>query len=266
MPIYPATFLPSGGETPITTTADVLAEYPLRIRQEPVAPVRDAAVELQAEIFLAYQNASAYAAAQSDPTRATGVYLEAFAAEVGIFPQDGAGDEALRTRLFSPLAVVTPEAIKAIVNALLAPVTDAQCSLWESVSDRWFVSDDSADWHSFVGDGSTDMAPDYPDRRYALRGNCMPGGPAAFNESNGRMFILRLPEIEAADNEGAFPRLPLDGHDTDRFFVNDGSGDWHGFAFAGGKSAQAIYSAIVNAVESIRGHGVRWLAFVDPRI
>jgi hypothetical protein len=265
VPIYPSSFLPSGGQTPVTSAADVLAEYPLRVQQEPIAPVRDAVVELQTEALLAYQDAASYAAAQSDPTRATGVYLEEFTNEVSIFRQDSEEDEALRTRLFSPPSVVTPQAIKAAVDALLAPVTDKQSVLWESVADRWFVSG-TADWHSFVADGIADMRPDYPDRRYDLRSNSAPGGPAAFNESNGRMFVLRLPEIEAADGEGAFPRRPLDLHDTDRFYVNDGSGDWHGFAFSGGQSAHAIYGAIVNTVESIRGHGVRWLAFVDPKL
>jgi hypothetical protein len=271
MPILPApsSFLVSGGDTPIVTTDDVLAEYPLRVRQEPVAPVRDAAVELQTEIFLFYQDVSAYAAAQSDPTRATGVYLEEFTGEVDVFRQAGEDDEDLRDRYFSPPAIVTPDNVRDAVDALLAPVTDKRCILWESILDQVYVDDGDAVWSIHLGDdGLADMSPEYPDRRYALRGACSPGDAFTFdNDADGRYFIVLLPELEQISGIDAFVVEPTDPLDTFGFYADDGAGVAIDAAvFDGGATAEAVYAAIVNQVEVIRGHGVRWMALVDPKI
>lgn len=261
--------LPSGGQLPVSSTEDVLAAYPEHVKGQTDAPVRDAIVEGQTEMFLSYQLRTDYAAAQSDPTRATGTYLDGFANSVGIHRQADEQDEPLRDRLFSIPAIVSPNNIKAAVDAILSQYTTKECALAESVLDRWFVSDGLSTWHSFVGDGTSDMTPYYPDRLYDERSGSSPGGPLAFSNHNGRHFILRVPELTNVSSIGSFV---FDGTENNRFlgfFVNDGSGadlDSHGYVFAGGSTADAIYQAIINTVNTIAGHGVRWSMFVDARL
>ncbi len=268
MPTLPApsAFLPTGGGTPVTSTDDIIAAYPERVQREPVAPVRDAIVEMQTEILLAYQLAASYAAAQSDPTRSTGVYLEEDAAEVGVFRQDAEEDESLRDRLFSPPAVVTPLNIRAAVDAILAPVTSTPCVLWESVLDRLYVSNGAATWTSFVGDGESEMTPYYPDRRYDLRGSVTPGGPFTFSEGEGRFFILRVPDLSEADAVAAYAVSPLITGATWGLYADDGTGSYPSYAYSGGVTGEAIYATIINTVDGLKGHGIRWRLVVDPKL
>jgi len=252
----------------------------------PSAPVRDAIIEAETDLFLAYQAGAAYAAAQSDPTRATGMYLDGFLNEVELFRQPNETDEPARTRYFSggfADGVVTPLAILATVNAILAPYTTHLSELSDSVLDRWYVQQtDSADadltwdpasssyvpavWHSFVGDGITDMDPDYPDRRYTLRQQPYPGGARTWNDEFGREFLLRVPDISASD---AYAAYVADGTSTVvARYVYDGAqtnGD-AAFVFQGLSDSDAVYAAIVSQVEAIRGQGIRWLMIVDPRL
>ena len=278
MPILPVPLpvLPSGGDLPVRTTADVLAAYPDHVRREVNAPVRDALIEAKTEMFLGYQEHVDYAAAQSDPTRATGLYLEEFTNEVGIFKQDGEKDESLRERYFAVPELVTPEAIKGAVDSILAPFTTKTCFLCESVLDRWFVSDGASSWHSFVGDGTSDMTPDYPDRRYATRAGSSPGGALAFSDGEGRFFILRIPNISATADAAAVAAdgaAVLNGEGVDvsatRLYADDGTdadGSSAMFVFAGLGSADSVYQAIVNTVETIRGHGIRVRLLVDSKL
>ena len=265
MPLLPAppSFLPSGGGCPVTSTVDVLAAYPDRVSAEPVAPVRDAIVEMQTAVLMAYQSASAYAAAQCDPTRATGVYLAGHAAEVGVFRQDREEDEPLRDRLFAPPAVVTPVNLRAAADAVLAPYTTTRSILWESVVDRLYVGDGTTAWSAPVWDGTVDQPPDYPDRRYLPRGACSPGAAFTFSDNEGRFFVLRIPDLSEADDVAGYA---YDGSTSGGLFVFDGTGLFPSFVYAGGATSDAINAAIINAIDGIRGHGIRWQLTVDAKL
>lgn len=271
MPTLPVdgSFLPSGGDLPVASTADVLAAYPARVRDVETAPVRDAIVEAQTELFQAYQGAADYAAAQSDPTRATGVYLDGFTGDVGIYRQDEEEDEALRARLFAPPSIVSPDAIKAAVDAILAGYTAKRCYLYESIADRTYVNAraDTA-WKLYVGSRGQTMSPDYPDRRYALRERSEPGGPIVFNRTaTGRYFILRVPNLDAFDDQAAYVTdRASSAREDDRFYGFDRGSATSSYMFASSATAAAAYATIINTVEQLRGHGVRWRLFVDVKL
>jgi len=269
VPTLPLTWpaLPSGGDLPVRAPEDVLAAYPARVAKEETAPVRDAIVAGQVALFQRYQEASDYAAAQSDPTRATGIYLEGFTSDVGIHKQTGEDDEELRDRLFSPPSLVTPNAIKAAVDGVLARYTDKRCYLYESIADRVYVNDraDTA-WKLYVGARGQTMNPDYPDRRYALRERSEPGGPIVFSRTaRGRFFIVRIPNLDAFDDQLAY------GYDRasvsrDRLFVFDRGSASSTYVFDAGRSAASAYATIINSVEQLRGHGIRWRLLVDTKL
>lgn len=276
MPTLPVPFpvLPSGGDLPLRDKDDWLAKLPERVRREEDAPVRDDVAEAAAGILLRYQERSAYAAAQSDGTRATGIYLDGFLSDAGLPRQAGEKDEDARDRLYSPQQVVTPNAVKAAVDSILAAAgMSKRCVVFESVLDRWFVFDGTAPLdgpHSFVTDGTVALDPQYPDRRYNLRPDSGPGGAWAFGDHFGRWMIVRVPVVSLP----AFGAFAWRGDDFQvpeqlGFFVTDGThtaGDDNGFVFSGNAEAADVYQAIVNVVERIKGAGIRVTMVIDPKI
>ena len=272
MPTLPApyAFLPSGGDLPVASAADVLAVHGIEQRSAPAAPVRDALVEAETAMFLAYQERADYAAAQSDPMRATGVYLAGHASDRGIYRQEGEDDEELRGRVFTVPEVVSPQAILGAANAILAPYTDKEAKLFESVVDRLFLGDGTATFHAFLTDGTVDVDPQYQDRRYDLRPGIGAGGGWVFGDHDGRYFILRVPDISGVtDALGYAYSGAQDPDDSAGLFMGDGSdpdGSSSVFLYQGLSDALNVYQAIVNTVERIRGHGVRWMLIVDPKL
>lgn len=265
---YPV--LPSGGDLPVSSVDDVLAVFADEQREPEVAPVRDAVAEAEAEMFLAYQQRADYAAAQCDPTRATGIYLAGHAADRGIFKQADEGDEELRSRIFTVPAVVSLSAILGAANAILATYTTREAKIFESVVDRLYLGDGTTTWHSFLTDGTVDVDPQYQDRRYELRDGVGPGGGWVFGDHYGRYFILRVPDLSGITSALSFA---YDGNQEAEsgvgLFLNDGSdadGSASGFLYEGSSDAAGIYQAIINAVERIRGHGVRWMMVIDPKL
>ncbi|WP_438029032.1 hypothetical protein [Sorangium sp. So ce233] len=232
--------------------------------------MRDALVEAETAMFLAYQERADYAAAQSDPMRATGVYLAGHASDRGIYQQEGEGDEELRDRVFTVPDVVSPHAILGATNAILAPYTDKEAKLFESVTDRLFLGDGTTEWHSFLTDGTADLDPQYQDRRYELRDGAGPGGAWVFDDADGRYFVLRVPDISGITDALGYAYSGAQDPDDDAgLFMGDGSdvdGSSAGFLYQGSSDALSIYQAIANTVERIRGHGVRWLLIVDPKL
>lgn len=262
---------PIDAELPVRSPEDVKAQWPPNVRSREAAPVRDALAEALAEAFYAYQGAASYAAAQSDATRATDQYLASFASEVGIYPQAGEGDEALRDRLFTTPAVVTPQAILAAVNGILALYTTATAELCESILDAWYVWDGDVNnvCHSFIGDGTFDCTPLYVDRRYDVRPNRSPTGAVCFKDRVGRLFVVRVPNVGATaslatyaqDAAGDFPEAVM--------YVGDGTsttGYGASYVFPSGDAEEAVYAAIANVVDRLAGHGVRWDLLVDPKL
>jgi len=252
--------------------SDVLAVLPAFVRRSDSAPVRDALAAALVEIIRRYRQLSAYAAAQCDITRATGIYLQSLCAEHGVFKQDGESDDALRARALTTPDLVTPTAILAAANTILALYTAGRAQYAETLLDRWFVHDGTAGWHSFVG-----AQPQYRARLYpadaALNGGFVRpsseiGGAWAFADNTGRFFILRVPVLTGLGSAHAFVAGDLAAPPDARVFVGDGSSKASAgmFVYQSPSTALAVYQAIVNTVSRIKGHGVRWLLFADPKL
>jgi len=199
------------GDVPVTEDADVLAVLPFFARGSDPAPIRDALVAAIRVILTTYQDAAAYAASQSDVLSATGPYLDAL---LGPTTKRNVNeeDEDYRARGLSLQDVVTPAAIVAAVNSIIAPTT---CTYLEPSLDRMFLGDGTQVWHSFVG-----AAPQYLDRYYPndaaanggiVRPNVDPGLGYLFSDGNGRIFILRISRdsIPLSSSSTTVPSLDL---------------------------------------------------------
>lgn len=272
----------AGGELPVRSPGDVLALLPPEVRNSVSAPVRDALAEALTAILQEYQRRSSRGAALGDILRAKGKALDGLAADRQVYRQPGETDEALRMRVLALADMVTPAAIVAAVNFILAPFTTLRCKYFESELDQWFVNDGSiATFDSFVhvADNVAQSSPRYPDRMYADEATENDGdvvearevlGAWSFADDIGRYFVLRLPQLEAVDDLGSYA---FDDTVTDDgMFVADGSdtsgaesdGSVTSFLYTDQVQSDELYAAIVSTVEILKGQGFRWQAYVDP--
>ncbi len=272
MPIFP---LPAGGSSlaggalAVNSAADVLAEFPDEHRVPEVAPVRDAFAEGFAEGALAYQREASRAAAQSDPARATGIYLDLHGEDRDVARHAGEIDEDYRPRLFASPAVVTPTALLAGINALLATVTTKLAQLFEPELDGWFVHEcaGAEAWESFFG-----SSPTYPDRLYVVDTVANdgyfveggdPGGAVPPYGDHGRTFVIRIPALEGVDENTLAALTGVEGG----VFLFDGTETVDAqHLFEDSVTADEIYAAIVDFVSRFKGQGLSWSAIVDPSL
>ncbi len=261
MPVIPLPFGGAplhGGAVPVTSSEDVLAEFPRPQRNPASAPVRDAFAAAFAAGFIEYQRQSTRAALQSDPLYATGLYLKSFAEEHAVVAAPGESEESVRARLFLAPEVVTPDFIVAGVNAILAPHSPIGCHLSELELDGWFVHDGDAEWDSFIGE-----EPDYPDRYYDETPYLLPGG-AVPSWGYIRSFLLRVPPLELSDDDFTYV---LDA-DDDGIFIGDGSDPADDsvdvYIYDSPYTSDELYAAIVGYVEKVKGQGITWSLVVDP--
>lgn len=254
-----------GGTVPVSDEADVLPEFAAPIRKVAVAPVRDAFVAGWTEGFKKYQDIAARAAAQCDPARATGDYLRDFAEERGIIPGVTESEASIRARLFATPDIVTPEAIRAEVDKLLAPYTAKASMLTELELDGVFVHDDNpCTWDSFIG---TD--PDYPDRYYPELPWLQAHGWVPSSGYSGS-FLIRVPPLEDNDTTVSYAF----DFDDDGIFAGNGAdvagsesdGSVAFSLFVDPRTADELYSTIISVVEAIKGQGINWSLVVDPSL
>jgi hypothetical protein len=253
---------------------------PAFVRRSDSAPVRDALFAALTEILLRYQELSGYAAAQCDIARATGPYLDGLCEDRGIFRQLGERDDALRARALTTPDLVTPAAIVAAANAILARHTPIQAQYAESILDRWYVQNGSARWHSFVGANPQYRVRLYPEDASAnggfVRPNSRIGGAWAFADRVGRYFVLRVPVLTGLGAAHGFVLAQPwpNSQASPGAFVADGTNQggteakgrigW--WVYRDATSALSVYQAIANAVGRIRAHSVRWALYADPHL
>jgi hypothetical protein len=244
---------------PVTGDADVRAVLPAFLRPYDAAPVRDAIFAALTQILLTYQRRAAHAAAQSDILRAVGRGLTQACAERGIYRQAGELDHALRAR------------------ALYTPVLPQYS---EAAQDRWFVGADSSRvWRSFLfRHATTPRSPLYLDRLYpedtaanggSVRPQSSPGAARIYSDTVGRYFLLRVPDLSPLDASLAatYREASVGVAVGGRMFVGRGTTPTSAtFVRRIGATAVAVYQAVVNAVDRIKGSSIRWMLLVDPKL
>jgi hypothetical protein len=261
-------------QLPVNDVSDVLAILPSFLRPDDPAPVRDGILAAITKLCCSSQEWAQYAAAQADVLRATGAYEDTIGAERSIF-RNGLDGEPYRSLILQPPAVVTPVAIVAAANAILAPFTSVQAQYCESWGDRAFFFDDdqaAPPMAYFYDDGTIPLSPDYPDRLYASEGaendgfaipNREPGAARFFDDDVGRLFFLRVPDLSSVDAQDT----PIyDEPQANDFYVGFSLASYTSYILADATSSATIYANIINAVERIRGQSIRWVLFVDANL
>lgn len=241
----------------VTSRDDVLAVLPGEYLKALSAPVRDALADSLYALLDRCQEASDYAAAQADPNRAVGAEENGLFEDRGVPRAPGEGDEDYRARAFTNPPISVFSSVRDAVNAILAPFTTATCAISDAALDRWFVGTGARSWHSYIG-----RTPGYPERLYApiVPGND-PGGARVFDDTIGRQFLLRIPDLTGLVSAKVTP-LTTTGPVTHRtgFYVGRRA------YISGGQFSTTIYRAIVSTVNALVGHSVRWIMFADPKL
>jgi len=261
--------VPGGPRLVIATREDVLAQLPSDVLSEQEQPVLDAAADALLAIALAYQEYGGRCAANCDPDRAEDQSLRAVAADRGSEQADGEDQELFRNRMLGIQASVTFEAIRDAVNAILASWTDKTCRILESGMDGAFlltaVTDATSDWHSFVARTAS-----YPDRMYeddaAVNGGVYFAGRGGtglhlFFATTRRLFVILLPSL--AQIRGNFFYTAVSDVGAGTFLYLAATDPGVTFMGSDGGTAQAIYRAIANKVDSLVGQSISYSIIED---
>lgn len=273
--------VPGASPRTITADADVAAQLSALLKAVETATNRDALVAALTALAIWTEWGGEYAAAQADLLRAAEEYLDGLGGDAGFGRGDGESDPDYLARVVAFPEVVTEDAIRGEVNAILARLNAGECQLFDGQLDRWFVNDGSTAWHSYI-----EIGPEYPDRYLAswtsdgagprpYTPNSDPGGAWAFADTIGRLFVLRLPDLEVLNGliAYAWTGAPQNGIQPETlvppegFFAGDGTGaDPAAYVNPSAATAEATYQAIRSRVDRIVGQSVRWVAWSDARL
>lgn len=261
-------------DAPVREASDVARHLPSEYKNEEVAVARDALVASLTAAAIYYQDRSKYAAAQSDIATATERYLIALAADRGIYKADSESDDEFRERVLAIPDLVSPNAIMAAVNAVLSAHTDVQAQYFESIQDRAYLRTVASPGCATILGGSPSYASRlYPEDEAAnggARPQSSPGGARLFNDRIGRFFLLRVPDLSPLDSQ--IPALYPGGGATPedvgigRIFLGTGIAAPPLFLRNDSATAVDVYRAIASAVDSIRGHSIRWRMISDSSL
>jgi hypothetical protein len=261
--------VPGAAPLAICRREDVLAQLPKTLLKSDVRPITDALADSLLAILLECQYRGSYAAAQSDVARAVGRYLAELGAERQFSQATGELAADYRARILEIEQGSTLVAIRAAVNAILAPHTESTCQVIEPALDRWFVGVEGsgAVWHGCVGAG---ISPSYPTRLYPSEvdrngGESLPYseplGARVFGDHQGRLFMVIVPRLEGLGSDSCVWDYTGERPDWGLFCSSEGGGmpgELRGFVREESTTAIAVYRAIENAVHTLAGHSCRW--------
>lgn len=282
MPTLPLSLpiIPSSVDIVVRDAVDVLSVLPEEYLTDS-HPALDALAAGLLGMLVEHQARADYAAAQGDVTRATDEYLDGLAGDRGSHRASGETNSAYRERTTAWKEIATPEAIVGVVNGILEGVTTREAQVFESVLDRWYVTDGTDGsggapaFFSFVGDGLAEMCPNYPDRLYEddeaanggyVRPQSSPGGALAFADGFGRMFVVRVPQLNDVDAPRVYGADGTTPDEPSMFVATTASAAGLAFMSNDYLTADETYQAIVDAVQRIKGHGVRFKLLVDRKL
>lgn len=267
MPMQPFTLplAPSAGALPVAILDDVREGLPPADRAiaPDDVPVREALLEAQLAMHLAWQDRSAYAAEQADPHRATEDHLDGFGDDRDVPRRADEDDETYRARMLAPAVLATPVVLRARASALLARYSPIKPHLFEGALDRWFI-----------GDGGAPLAflearPEYVDRYYDDRPQSSPPGMWV-TDTEGRLLVVRMPVLSTATEARAFV---LDNSVDETasgadwgWYIGDGSGALTSFVWDAAALPLEVYNALAAELDTIKGQGVRTLLITDPNL
>jgi hypothetical protein len=284
--------VPGAGPLAVRTSDDVMALVPATLKHGEDAPITEALVDTLTSIVLTYQEASSYAAAQSDVGRATDPQLGALGEDRLVPQADGEDVEGYRARVVSVPATASITVLRDAANAVLARHTTKRARVFEAVLGRWFVGTTAAaaaraaaGWHSFVG-----ATPRYPDQLYeadeSINGDSLsdgdPAGAHVFFDHLGRHFHVVVPDLTLLSQHHAFlwsgtthprrlgmaPALddPRGTSTVGAYLGTQVDTDQSAPLAKATATALDIYRTIEAELKRLGGQSIRWSMQADPNL
>lgn len=245
------------GNLVVRSAREVMAFLPSLYRRLKEAPVRDLLIGALAAIAREWQRRSSYAIDQSAIPTATDQYLDGLVSDYDLARASGESNEALRRRALAVPEQVSPKALLAAINAIMAPHTSIPVRMLEPGLDGWFVHDGDAVWNAFL-----EAPPEYPDRLYApgpgegtRRDQSEPHGAIPHPEPIGRELLLLIPSF-APEGAATFVSDSSSVWEDVQFFVGEAPFPF-GFVWTGGAITKDVYASLANSLDRILGQSIR---------
>lgn len=282
-------FVADGSEPPARTIDDVRRLLPGYAQAGADTPMRAAVLGgWRASANFMWARAGLALNAQRSPRHASGQKLDYWAPFYGRRRAPGENDPAYRARLLTAVNMVTPVAIKAAVDALVAQFTLQKANYQEPVAgDAMFmhpatvsdppkpnasvVSNVVPNWHAFIQPVKGRLWASYPDKPGAKTG-------AYLVPTFGAQFWVTLPGLPG-DSTTAPHTFPLGvaaswysggdflqgitGQSGPNQSVISGT-PFGGYAGFLPRSATSLIDAVCSEIEQRRGNGVRAGVLFDP--
>lgn len=174
-------------DPPALTEDDVLELMP-RFARQGDSLVREATIAgMQAAWNYEWAQSGQLIGAQKSPRNASGDMLDWWGDVRKLNRAADEQDPEYRSRLLLPLRVVTPDAIKGAVDALVSQVSDISAAYFEPATDAAFASpgDGSATWAAFVQPTLKRLWAYYPDSA-----NLTPGAYAVPGDARAQFWVV----------------------------------------------------------------------------
>lgn len=287
--------LPAGNSIPLPPTNEetIVADAtdpPVRWAIEELLPflpgwaragslaVRDAMLKALAEMCrLAWAQMSRRLNAQRSPRHAAGAWLTEHGELRHVPRAPGEDESAYRQRLLHPIAIITPNAIKAAVDAVVAKVTRSKAAYLEpAVDGSIFLApvDENGDqtvaeWSCFW-QGTTQRFwgydPDRPDATWGVYLTLAPGTTGTSGNPGAPLFWIILPVNVHDDSDAGhlgvdFYLQGLTGETTENQTNIDPTASPYCYWF---DAADSLMDLVIAQVEARRAFGVAWFLRLDP--
>lgn len=237
------------GAPPALQFDDALKLLPAWVRNL-TSPVRDALIRAWvAQWNLVWARSGRALAQVTTPRDAEGAWLDAWADLYQRAKRPGESDPELRERLLNPPDVVSPDAIHAAVEPLVAEVTPADAAFIEPAIDAAFASSLTSAWNAFAQADDTRLWADYPDAPERT------AGAYAVPVVTTLLAWVVLPGALSDGDPVAYVQPTAANFDA--YSYADGN------AFAFGVQG-TLFDRVVNELRSRLGAGVQWMVFNDP--
>ncbi len=263
-----------GSDPPLATPDDARALLPGWAR-ELDSPVRDALLAAWRAMANAFWARLGQTLARLiSPRYAAGLWLAWWGRQLKRPQVATESEPEYRARLIAPRPRVTPNAVRAVVDALVAEVTAARAACFEPAADGLFAASDdpAAPWCGFA----------QPDAGRLLgTGVAFPAGACYASDSDAGVpeFWVVLPG-DAGDDSATAYALDLDVPYGPNPVATGAESPTGALAYDFAADAPPLWldadlrfvaarpdslaDRVIAQVEATRAFGVRWLLFVDP--
>ena len=244
-------------DLPARTTDDLLEFLPSWAR-EPVAPIRDAWLEMVRSVAqLAWARIGQSASRLISPRFAEGTWLDAWGDLKKVARRYDEDDGPYRARLLAVVSAITPNAIRAAIAAAAASITTQPVVLLEPAIDSMFTAPLTSTWNCFVQPATARLWGSDPDRVGVA------WGPYTFDPVMTARIVVAVADGAGSLDPVAYSTALSTAMTSADTSFSAPTGAAYAFVFS---RTDSLLELLVAAVDSLRAGGVGFTLFTDSAL